>query len=468
MEVTCIRRVKLKWIHKVYYCCLWIKIKSNQNDLATRGEENQKLHFCSSSNKLIIMRTGYRFSSAEVRASNPLIETLATLYGLNFVKIWFESFGAYSINSTTWIKTTSGSQCWCVSTWQYSQKTITQTEVLLSTSVQTAQTCFYFHFQTPRILPQSSRARYIRLSLIQKPVLIQSVPQSTGVNTSLAACSFLQYLTIKTLHARRRCPNKPDLNEYRDVTPTAFYLHNAPNWKSILKTKQKKKQDKTKARTDSCCVQWKENKGRSMQTFLNRTLNPLFWVMEVRFGLRVGRMHPNWNKSPQNSSCSDTCLFWQRGRCQKAAAGVFTVHSHHLRSRHQPVLVVGMVVWVPVTKSVHVTVGGGGGGDGGGGGERGSLGDLPQLRVKSWGAGGDGGAGAAVEMFSIHRAAAVLDDLLVLGAFVLEPYLHLKEREQNCDGGTSQCGDSERFEKKEVSKMWLRFLQGTICSCLHP
>lgn len=243
MEVTCIRRVKLKWIHKVYYCCLWIKIKSNQNDLATRGEENQKLHFCSSSNKLIIMRTGY---------------------GLNFVKIWFESFGAYSINSTTWIKTTSGSQCWCVSTWQYSQKTITQTEVLLSTSVQTAQTCFYFHFQTPRILPQSSRARYIRLSLIQKPVLIQSVPQSTGVNTSLAACSFLQYLTIKTLHARRRCPNKPDLNEYRDVTPTAFYLHNAPNWKSILKTKQKKK-NKTKQRREPIHAACNEKKTKEDQ-----------------------------------------------------------------------------------------------------------------------------------------------------------------------------------------------------------
>lgn len=74
-----------------------------------------------------------------------------------------------------------------------------------------------------------------------------------------------------------------------------------------------------------------------------------------------------------------------------------------------------VVVRVPVAKSVHVIV-------------RvhrtpfGRHGDLPELG-QSWGAGGSGAG--AVEVFSL-RGAAVLHDLLVFGAFVLEPDFHLE------------------------------------------
>lgn len=63
-----------------------------------------------------------------------------------------------------------------------------------------------------------------------------------------------------------------------------------------------------------------------------------------------------------------------------------TIHSHHLRPGH-PVLV-RVVVWIPVTKSVHVVVWV----------HLGAFGDLPQLG-EAGGAGGDGAG--AVEMFSL-------------------------------------------------------------------
>lgn len=75
------------------------------------------------------------------------------------------------------------------------------------------------------------------------------------------------------------------------------------------------------------------------------------------------------------------------------------------------------MVRVPVSITVHVSVGM----------HVGSLvghGDLPELR-QAWRAGRDGAG--AVEMFPL-RAAAVLHDLLVLGALVLEPYFHLEEK----------------------------------------
>lgn len=90
--------------------------------------------------------------------------------------------------------------------------------------------------------------------------------------------------------------------------------------------------------------------------------------------------------------------------------------SHHLSPRHGVLL----VSRVPVSKIVHVS-------------SRvhrcpfGGHADVPQ------GARRRGGCRWRGEMLSFRSAGPVLHDLLVFGSFVLEPYLHLenKEKERN-------------------------------------
>lgn len=96
-----------------------------------------------------------------------------------------------------------------------------------------------------------------------------------------------------------------------------------------------------------------------------------------------------------------------------------TVHSHHLRPGHR--VLVRVVVWIPVTKTVHVIVWV----------HWGSFvrhGNLPKLGQPGR-ARGDGAG--AVEMFSLWSA-AMLHDLFILGALILKPYFHLKKREGKC------------------------------------
>lgn len=86
--------------------------------------------------------------------------------------------------------------------------------------------------------------------------------------------------------------------------------------------------------------------------------------------------------------------------------------SHHLSPRHGVLL----VSWIPVSKIVHVS-------------SRvhwctfGSHADVPEgaRRRGGWRWGG--------KMLSFRSTWPILHDLLVLGSFVLEPYLHLEKRE---------------------------------------
>ncbi len=92
-----------------------------------------------------------------------------------------------------------------------------------------------------------------------------------------------------------------------------------------------------------------------------------------------------------------------------------TIHSHHLSPVHR--VLMRVMVWVPVTKTVHVIVWV----------HLGSFvrhGDLPELGQP--GRAGRNGAGA-VEMFSLWSA-SMLHDLFILGALILKPYFHLKGR----------------------------------------
>lgn len=79
---------------------------------------------------------------------------------------------------------------------------------------------------------------------------------------------------------------------------------------------------------------------------------------------------------------------------------------------------------VPGSEAVDVAAGGQGG-------PFARHGDVPE-RGDVGGAGGEGGGG--VEVLPVGRAGALLHDLLVLGALVLEPDLHLRE------GAHGECG----------------------------
>lgn len=119
---------------------------------------------------------------------------------------------------------------------------------------------------------------------------------------------------------------------------------------------------------------------------------------------------------------------WEQAQCSLARAPGLrhadkTIRSHHLRPGHR--VLMRVVVWIPVTKTVHVIVWV----------HLGSFvrhGDLPELGQPGR-AGRDGTS--AVEMFSLWSA-AMLHDLFILGALILKPYFHLKrENAHNCHCG---------------------------------
>lgn len=103
-----------------------------------------------------------------------------------------------------------------------------------------------------------------------------------------------------------------------------------------------------------------------------------------------------------------------------------TLHSHHLRPGHR--VLMRVVVWIPVSKTVHIIV---------------WVhwcsfvrhGNLPKLGQHGR-AGGDGVG--AVDIFPLWSA-AMLHDLFILGALILKPYFHLKKKRRE-NAHNCHCG----------------------------
>lgn len=148
---------------------------------------------------------------------------------------------------------------------------------------------------------------------------------------------------------------------------------------------------------------------------------------------RIPNAHENTMKKRSNKHTLEPCSVLRGGlvrnhrvHCKlmaKKKKKQKTLHSHHLRPGHG--VLMRVVVWIPVSKTIHVIVWV----------HWGSFvrhGDLPKLGQSGW-AGGEGVG--AVEIFPLWSA-AMLHYLFILGAFILKPYFHLKrENAHNCPSG---------------------------------